>query len=58
MSLAEVIFLLVEELKFGDEETIEMLVHENWRRLLERGEPSPIKVGSEGAVAVGIAEVG
>ncbi len=56
--LALVVFLLVEELMFGNEETIEVLVHENWRWLLERGEPSPVKVGSEGAIAVGIAEVG
>ncbi len=58
VSLAEVIFLLVEELKFGNEETIEVSVHENRRRLLAGGEPSPVKVGSEGAVAVGTAEVG
>ncbi len=49
---------MVEELKFGNEETIEVSVHENWRWLLERGKPSPIEVGSEGAVKVGIAEVG
>ncbi len=56
--LGEVVFLLVEDLKFGNEETIEVLVHENWRWLVGRGEPSPVKVGSEGAVTVGIAEVG
>ncbi len=55
--LTEVVFLMVEEVKFGNEEMIEVSVHESWRRLLERGEPSPVKVGSEGAVAVGIAEV-
>ncbi len=55
---AEVVFLLVEEFELGDEETIEVSVHEKWRWLFERGKPSPVKVGSEGAVAVGIAEVG
>ncbi len=56
--LAEVVFLLVEELKFGNEEAIEVSVHESWGWLLERGELSPVEVGSEGAVAVGITEVG
>ncbi len=55
--LAEGGFLLVEELEFGDEETVEVLVHEKWRWLVGRGEPSPVKVGSECVVAVGIAKV-
>ncbi len=55
--VAEVVFLLVEVLKFGDEEEIEVSVHENQGWLLERGEPRPVEVGSEGAVVVGIAEV-
>ncbi len=55
---AEVVFLFVEELEFVDEEKIEVSVHENRRWLLERGKSRPVEVGSEGAVAVGIAEVG
>ncbi len=58
VTFSEVVFLLVEELKFGDEETIEVSVRENWRWLLERRKPRPVEVGSEGAIAVGIAEVG
>ncbi len=58
MPVAEVVFLLVEELEFGNEENIEVSVHENRRWLLERGKPRPVEVGSEGAIAVGIAEVG
>ncbi len=55
---AEAVFLLVEDLKFGNEENIEESMHENRRWLLERRKPRPVEVGSEGAIAVGIAEVG
>ncbi len=54
---SKVIFLFVEELEFVDEEEIEVSVHENRRWLLEGGKPRPVEGGSEGAVAVGIAEV-
>ncbi len=56
--VAEVVFLLIEDFKFGNEENIEVSVHENRRWLLERRKPRPVAVGSEGAIAVGIAEVG
>ncbi len=49
---------MIEDFEFGNDENIEVSVHENRRRLLERRKPHPVEVGSEGAVAVGVAEVG
>ncbi len=49
----EVGFFLVEELKFSDKETIEVLEHENHRGLLGWGVLGSIEVGLDGAVAVG-----
>ncbi len=49
----EVGFFLVEELKFGDKETIEMAEHGSRRGVMGGGELCPIEVCLDGAVAVG-----
>ncbi len=54
----EVGFFLVEELKFGDKETIEVAEHKSRRGVSEGGELGPIEVGLDVAVAVGGTEVG
>ncbi len=50
---AEVSFFLVEEMKYGDKEAIEVAEHESRGWLLGWGELGPIEVGLDSAVAVG-----